>query len=108
MMYERLQSLVSYASYQKATSVNQGGKCCMPDCDEDTRPEIGGYMCSETGHVHKELEGFEPICPSCEIMLTEHAPEELTQWAPCTRIHYIRRSGEVVGVAEDNDDDLPF
>lgn len=100
MMYERLQSLVSYASYQKATCVDtvEGGTCCLPYCNNDTIAEHDGY----------ELQGWEAVCPECEIVLNEYAPEELTQCYASTRIHYIRKAGVIVGVAKDNDDDLPF
>lgn len=96
LYYENLQSLVSYASYQKATCVDtvEGGTCCLPHCNNHTIPE----------HDGQELQGFEPICPECEIVLTEHAPEELTQVPPNTLI-YFNREGQVV---LDNDDDLPF
>lgn len=106
MMYERLQSLVSYASYQKATDIQTGGTCCLC-CEESTEPiadydctdEMDGTLVCSTIHI-----GYEPLCPSCEIILTEHAPEELTQEYPSTSI-YFNNEGLVV---LDNDDDLPF
>ena len=96
LYYENLQSLVSYASYKKAMCVDtvEGGTCCLPYCHNDTTPEHDGY----------ELQGFEPVCPECEFVLTVFAPEELTQIPPNTPI-YFNEEGQVV---LDNDDDLPF
>jgi hypothetical protein len=91
-MYMYIQSQVSYASYQKAQCSVQGGTCCMPGCDNDTEPEHDGY----------ELQGFAPICTSCDIMLTDYAPEVM-QLAPMTRIFI-----EDGVVKRDSDDMLPF
>lgn len=104
-MYMYVQSLVSYASYQKAQCSVQGGTCCMPGCDNDTEPHIGGDMCSETGWVHQSLEGYDALCHSCDMMVSDYG----SQLPEMTAIFYIRdNDGEPIGVTTDNDDALPF
>ncbi len=107
MLYEQIQSQVSYASYQKATDVQTGGTCCLcgeehtePIVDYDCTNEMDGTVVCSTVHI-----GYEPLCYSCEIILADHAPEEVTQIPPMSRIYYSGIDGHVM---QCNDDDLPF